>query len=105
MTKKNLLKTLDYASYVSVVLGAVLVLFFEIFASLVVMKIAIIAFGASFLMLVILSAMKLYFMNNEIKENEELLVDKTKEKKPWLIVKLVLASLMFALMIVFLCIY
>ena len=32
MSKKNILKTLDNSSYVSIVIGAVLVLFFEIFA-------------------------------------------------------------------------
>ena len=105
MTKKNILKTLDNASYVSIVLGAVLVLVFELFAKLVLLKCAIIAFGASFLILMVFSIMKLYFMIHEVKENDELLVDKEKESKAWLIVRLVLSVILFALMITFLCIY
>lgn len=105
MSKKNILKTLDYASYVSIVIGAILVLFFEIFAKLLLLKFALIMFGASFLILIVFSVMKLYFMIHEIKENDELLVDKEKESKPWLIVRLVLSIILFVLMITFLCLY
>lgn len=105
MSKKNILKTLDNASYVSIVLGAVLVLFFELFAKLLLLKFAIIAFGASFLILMVFNITKLYFMVHEVKENDELLVDKEKESKAWLIVRLVLSVILFALMITFLCIY
>lgn len=105
MSKKNILKTLDYASYVSIVIGAILVLFFEIFAKLLLLKFALIMFGASFLILIVFSVMKLHFMIHEIKENDELLVDKEKESKPWLIVRLVLSIILFVLMITFLCLY
>ena len=105
MTKKNILKVLDNSSYVSILFGAILILMFEIFAKLLLLKFAIVLFGASFLMLLVLCGMKLYFMNHEIQENGELLVDKAQEKKSWLIVKLVFSSIMFAIMIVFLCIY
>ena len=105
MSKKNLLKVLDNSSYVSIVCGALLILLFEFFAKLLLLKFAIVLFGASFLMLVVLSSMKLYYMNTGTMENDELLVDKAQEKKALLIVKLVLSSLLFATMIVFLCIY
>lgn len=105
MTKKNILKVLDNASYTSIVAGAFLILLFEIFAKLLLLKFAIVLFAASFLMLIVLCVFKLNFMIHETKENEELLVDKTKERKPWLIVKLVLSSVLFVTMIVFLCIY
>ena len=105
MSKKNILKILDYASYVSIVLGAMLVLFFEFFAGITLLKLAIISFGASFLILIVFSIMKLYFMQNEIKEDDELLVDKTKESKAWIIVRLSLSIVLFALMITFLCLY
>ena len=105
MSKKNLLKVLDNSSYVSIFCGALLILLFEFFAKLLLLKFAIVLFGASFLMLVVLSSMKLYYMNTGTMENDELLVDKAQEKKALLIVKLVLSSLLFATMIVFLCIY
>ena len=105
MNKKNLLKALDSSSYVSVLVAAVLILIFEFTASLILLKLAIILFGASFLMLIVLCSMKLYYMETEIKEGEELLVDKTKESKAWLIVRLCFAVVLFVLMIVFLCLY
>lgn len=105
MSKKQLLKTLDSSSYSSIIAGAILVLFFEIFAKPLLLKTAIIMFAASFLILIVLSVMKLYFMINEITENDELLVDKEKESKAWLIVRLAVAIVLFVLMIVFLCIY
>ena len=83
MSKKDILKTLDNSSYVSLIAGAVLVLLFEFTASLVLLRLSIILFGAAFLILCVLSSMKLVFIKKEIKENEELVVDATKEKKIW----------------------
>lgn len=105
MSKRDILKTLDNSSYVSLIAGAVLVFVFEFTASLLLLKLSIILFGAAFLILVVLSAMKLVYIKNETKENDELLVDKTKEKKSWVIVRLVLGSVFFSLMIVFLCLF
>lgn len=105
MSKKNMLKTLDNSSYFSIVTGAVFVLLFEIFANLTLLKISIVLFGASFLILIVLSIMKLHFMIHETTEGDELLVDKTKESKPWLIARLAISIVLFVLMIVFLCIY
>ena len=105
MSKKNILKTLDNSSYVSIVIGAVLVLLFEIFAKILILKFAIIAFASSFLILLVFSIMKLYFLLHETKENDELLVDKEKESKTWIIVRLCLSIVLFTLMIAFLCIY
>lgn len=105
MTKKNILKTLDYSSYFSLIAGAILVLVFEFTASLVVFKLALILFGAAFLILCVLCSFKLYYLKNETKESEELLVDKTKENKTWIIVRLVFSALFFALMITFLCLF
>ena len=105
MTRKSMLTALDRGSYFSIASGAVLILLFEILASLVLLKIALIMFAASFLMLLVLCVMKLYFMLHETKEGEELLVDGTKEKKLWIILKLVVAAVLFTTMIAFLCVY
>lgn len=105
MTRKNILKTLDQASYISLVVGAILVLVFEFVASLFVFRLAIILFGVAFAILCTLCSFKLYYMKNETKENDELLVDKTKENKTWLIVRLVFSAIFFALMITFLCLF
>lgn len=105
MTRKNILKTLDYASYFSLIVGAILVLVFEFTASLTVFKFALVLFGTAFLILCVLCSFKLYYLKTEAKENEELLVDKTKENKTWLIVRLVFSALFFALMVTFLCLF
>ena len=105
MSKKDILKTLDNSSYVSLIAGAVLVLLFEFTASLVLLRLSIILFGAAFLILCVLSSMKLVFIKKEIKENEELVVDVTKEKKTWIIVRLVFSAILFALMITLLCFF
>ena len=105
MSKRNMLKTLDNSSYTSLIAGAVLVFIFEFTANLVLLRLSIILFGAAFLILCVLSSMKLVFIKNETKENDELVVDKTKEKKAWIIVRLVFGAVFFALMITFLCLF
>lgn len=105
MSKKDILKTLDTSSYVSLLAGAILILVFEFTANLIILKLAMILFGAAFLILCTLCSTKLYFMDKEIKEKDELLVDKTKESKPWTIVRTVLSGAMFVMMIVFLCLF
>ena len=105
MSKKDILKTLDNSSYVSLIAGAVLVLLFEFTASLVLLRLSIILFGAAFLILCVLSSMKLVFIKKETKENEELVVDATKEKKTWIIVRLVFSAIFFVLMVTYLCLF
>ena len=105
MSKKDMLKTLDNSSYVSLIAGAVLVLFFEFTASLIVLRLAIILFGAAFLILSVLSTMKLIYLKNGTTENDELLVDKNKEKKVWIIVRRGFGALFFVLMLTFLCLF
>ena len=105
MSKKDILKTLDNASYCSLIAGALFVFFFDFTAILLLFKLSMILFGAAFLILCVLCSVKLVYMKNETKENDELLVDKTKEKKTWIIVRLVFSALFFALMISFLCMF
>lgn len=105
MSKKDILKTFDNSCYFSLIAGAILVFAFEFTASLTVLRLSIILFGVAFLILCVLCSMKLVFMKNETKENDELLVDKTKESKAWIIIRLVLSAIFFALMIAFLCLF
>jgi Ca2+/Na+ antiporter len=105
MSKREMLKTLDNSSYVSLIAGAILVFIFEFTASLLLLRLSIILFGAAFLILGVLCVMKLKYMKNETKEDDELLVDKNKESKPWTIVRLVISAIFFALMIAFLCLF
>ena len=105
MSKRDMLKTLDNSSYTSLIAGAILVFIFEFTARLILLRLSIILFGAAFLILCVLSALKLVYLKNETKENDELLVDKSKEKKGWIITRLVFGAAFFALMITFLCLF
>lgn len=105
MSRKDILRTLDNSSYVSLIAGASMVLIFEFTAMLLLLRLAIILFGTAFLILGVLCSLKLWFMKKETKEDDELLVDKTKERKSWIIVRLVLSALFFVLMITFLCLF
>ena len=67
MSKRDILKTLDNSSYISLIAGAVLVFIFEFTANLLLLRLSIILFGAAFLILCVLSTMKLVFMKNETK--------------------------------------
>jgi len=105
MTKKNVLKTLDTSSYFSLILASIFVLLYSIngfgFGEIIIMRLSIILYGAAFLMLVVLCVLKLIYMKNDTKENDEVLVDKTKESKPWLYVRLVFTAICFAFTVVF----
>ena len=105
MTKKDILKLMDNACYYLLIAGSILVLIFEFLARLVILKLSIILYGASFLILCALCSMKLYFIKNETKENEVLVVDKSKESKTWLIIRLVLSAVLSAVMLTFLCLF
>lgn len=105
MSKKNILKTIDNSAYVSLLAGAVLVLVFEFTAITFLLKLAIILFGASFLMLSVLCGMKIYYLVNQVKEGDELLIDEKSDNKPWLIVRLVISILLFALMVTYFCLF
>ena len=101
MKKKDILKTLDYSSYFSLIAASVLVLLYEFFGAMVLMRISVVLYGAAFLMLAVLCAMKLVYIHKETKEDDEVLVDKTKENRTWLIVRLAFAVLCFAFTVVF----
>ena len=105
MSKKEVLKTLDTASYFSLIVAALLVLFFEFTANLIIFQISIMLFAAAFLILCVLCSMKIVYMKRQTTENNELIVDKCKENKAWLIVRLVFSAIFFVLMIIFLCLF
>ena len=71
MSKRDMLKTLDNSSYTSLIIGAILVFIFEFTANLLLLKLSIILFGAAFLILCVLSSLKLVFIKNEAKEKNQ----------------------------------
>ena len=101
MSKKNMLKTLDAGSYFSLLLASAFLLLYEFIGEILIMRFSVILYGAAFLMLVVLCVLKLIFIKNETKENDEVLVEKTSENKSWLYVRLVFSAICFAFTVVF----
>lgn len=101
MKKKELLKTLDNASYYSLLVASVLILVYQFVGQVYWMTISVVLYGAAFLILTCLCVLKLIYIKNETKEDDVLLVDKAQESKPWLYVKLVFSAILFAFTVVF----
>lgn len=101
MKKKDMLKTLDYSSYFSLIAASILVLVYEFVGAMALMRISVILYGVAFLVLAVLCMVKLVFMHKQTTEDDCVLVDKAVESKPWLIVRLVFAAICFAFTVVF----
>ena len=105
MSKKDILKTLDLASLISIVIATILVVVFEFVGSYSVIKFAIVMYTAAFLILVVFYSLKLYFSCAGTEENGEKIIEQTKKEKGFLIAKLVLGAIAFALTLVVLILY
>ena len=67
-----------------------------------IIRIAIILYGTAFLIYAVLMTLKIVFMQREIKEDGELLIDKAKTSLGWLIIRLILSILLFTGAVIFL---
>ena len=109
MNKKDILKTLDIATFVSAIVATVLVLIFQFTGNVLVMKYSVVMYTVCFLILTIVLSFKVYFAfskKEQIEENqtENLEQDDTK-KKTLSIVYLVLSALALIFTIVMLILY
>lgn len=109
MTKKDILKTLDIASFVSAVIATVLVLIFQFTGIVSVMKYSIVMYVVCFLMLTIVLSFKVYMAfskkyqeENQNDDNEQ---DGKMKKKALSIVYLVLSVLAFIFTFVMMILY
>lgn len=117
MTKKDILKTLDLASFISAVVAIILVLVFEFTGNALVMKYSLVMYAVCFLSLVVVLSFKVYFAFSkkyqaELAENLNVSNDdsaqndaKDKKSKIYSIVYLVFASLALIFTFVMLIVY
>ncbi len=107
MNKKEIIKTLDIASFVSAVIATLLVLIFQFTGEYMVMKASIVMYAACFLLLVTLLSFKVHsvFSKKEKVDGEDDSNEQTSKKKATAIVLLVLASIAFIFTCVFLVLY
>lgn len=117
MTKKDILKTLDIASFISAVVAIILVLVFEITGNALVMKYSLVMYAVCFLSLVVVLSFKVYFAFSkkyqaELSESSNATNDdfaqnyaKDKKGKAYSIVYLVFASLALIFTFVMLIMY
>ena len=125
MSKKEIIKTLDIASFISVIVATILVLIFEFTGEYLVMKYSIIMYDVTFLTLVVVLAFRVHnvFLNQTQKETESKQVEvsetveeektedivevenKSKQEKTKAIVWLVLASIAFVFTTVLMVLY
>lgn len=106
MNKKEIIKTLDIASFVSAVIATLLVLIFQFTGEYMVMKASIVMYAACFLLLITLLSLRVYsvFSNKEKSDNEES-NNASAKSKATVIVFLVLASIAFIFTCILLVLY
>ena len=104
MKKKDIIKTIDIASFTAAVIATILVLIFQFTGENLVMKFAIVFYAVCFLALAVVFGIKVYdlFSNKDDKEVDEIALKKDKIK---MITFLSLVCVAFVLTCVLLVLY
>lgn len=105
MNKKELLKTLDLAGFVSIIVATILVLIFQFTGSSSVVKVALVMYSASFLIMTTLFALKTYFVYKKTELDGKIMFELDKKQRAFLITKLVLCFIIFVFALVVLILY
>lgn len=105
MNKKEILKTLDLASIVSIAVATLLVIIFQFTGNSTIVKVALVLYSASFLIATVFFALKTYFVYAKSKCNDEIMFELDKKQKAFLITKLCLSFLVFVFALVVLILY
>ena len=100
MTKKDMLKAMDNAIYFSLIAASALVLLFEFTGVYFAVRVAVLLYGAAFLIFSALNITKIVFIKKNVTENETVLVEKNNNNLTWIIVRLILAVVAFAFTVV-----
>ena len=105
MKKKDILKTLDIASLVSIFIATVLVIVYQFSANYQVIRFSIVMYAAAFLILTVFYAIKTYFVFAKTKEDGIEIFNLSKKEKGFLIAKLALSGIAFVFTLVILILY
>lgn len=93
MSKKDFLKILDISSFVALVIATILAVIFQFGGSATIIKVAVVMYSVSFLIMTAFYALQTYFAYAKTMENETQIVNLNKKQKGYLITKLVLCSI------------
>jgi hypothetical protein len=106
MNKKEILKVLDIASLVSIVIATVLVLLFEFTGLSLLVRYSIVFYTASFLIAIVFFSLRLYYGRKKYSENSEHAIFEFQSgQKAFTITKLVFVSIAFVVSFVVLILY
>ena len=105
MTKRDILKTLDIASMISIFISTILVFIYQFVGEYQVIRFAIIMYTAAFLILTVFYSLKTYFVFKRTQEDGQVMFELTKSEKAWLITKVVLSALAFIFTMIILILY
>ena len=105
MNKKEVLKAIDIASYLSLIVASVGVLIFEFSGLEFALRAAIVLYATAFLIYVVLNILKLVYFVRKTEFEGATLIDMEKTKLWHIITKLVVGCLIFALSVVVLVMY
>lgn len=104
MNKKEIIKILDLASFVAVIIATFLVVLFQITGIDFQIKLALVMYDATTLMLSVMFALKLAFSLKKQEDKDELFV-LSKKQLGFLITKLALSIIAFIAILVVVVIY
>lgn len=104
MNKKEILRILDLASFISLIIATVAVIIFEIVGTYFYIKFALIMYTVAMLILSVFFAIKLYYSVKKQENKEEMFV-LNKKQLGILITKLVLSIVVFLFTLVVLIVF
>lgn len=96
MKKENILKILDIASFVTLIVATILVVVFELTGNMFVMKFGIYMYEVCLLLLLVFTALRIFFVYKKEENKDETFV-LSKSQKVWLFVRLALIIVAFCI--------
>ena len=105
MNKKEILKALDIAGIIAILIATVLAFVYQFVAEYQVIRFSIIMYTSAFAILTVFYAVKTFFVFKNIAEDGVALFNMSKKEKGFLITKLVLSAIAFVFTFVILILY
>lgn len=103
MNKKDIIKTLDIASFISAVVATILVFIFQFNGQNLVLKYSIIMYAVCFLTLAVMIGFKVHTVFSKKKTEDDVNYDV--KQKTWVVIWFALAIVAFIFTVVLLAIY
>ncbi len=95
MKKRDIIRILDIASMVSIIIACVFVVVYQSTGGSSYIRFAVVMYTASFLILTVFYSIKTYFVYAKTMEENQVIFELSKKEKAYLIAKLVLSAIAF----------